>query len=72
MPSAWSAAVPDIGQPGDLRAEAEAALERLVRMNEPGKLSLAGAYALGYCTWRLPSTMGTGGTGSTSSTRWRS
>jgi hypothetical protein len=47
--SAHLSAVPDIGQPGDLRAEAEAALERLVRMNEPGKVSLAGAYALGYC-----------------------
>jgi len=36
------------GQPDDLRARAEAALERLVRLNPPGKVSLAGAYALGY------------------------
>ncbi len=41
--------VPDVGRAGDVRAGAEAALERLVRVNEPGKVSLAGAYALGYC-----------------------
>ncbi|MEU3751760.1 hypothetical protein AB0H17_03180 [Streptomyces olivoreticuli] len=33
---------------GDPRTLGEEALGRLVRSNEPGKLSLAGAYALGY------------------------
>jgi hypothetical protein len=32
----------------DVRSEAEAAMARLVRTNPPGKVSLAGAYALGY------------------------
>lgn len=34
--------------PTDPRAEGEAALERLMRTNSPGKVSLAGAYAFGY------------------------
>ncbi|MFI8928886.1 hypothetical protein ACIG3E_14565 [Streptomyces sp. NPDC053474] len=33
---------------GDPRAVGEQALERLLRSNKPGKLSLAGAYAFGY------------------------
>jgi hypothetical protein len=32
------------------RATGEAAVARLVRFNEPGRMSLAGAYALGYGT----------------------
>jgi hypothetical protein len=32
----------------DVRTEAEAALGRILRANQPGKVSLAGAYALGY------------------------
>jgi len=36
------------GQEADPRARAETALARLVRGNPPGKVSLAGAYALGY------------------------
>lgn len=32
----------------DTRSLAEAALQRLVRLNPPGRISLAGAYALGY------------------------
>src|SRR6266536_6266293 len=32
----------------DPRADASAALTRLVRLNPPGRVSLAGAYALGY------------------------
>src|SRR5260370_5280989 len=35
-------------QGDDLRTMAQAALTRLVRGNPPGKVSLAGAYALGY------------------------
>jgi hypothetical protein len=35
-------------QGDDPRAKAEAAITRLVRGNPPGKVSLAGAYALGY------------------------
>jgi hypothetical protein len=41
-------AVPHAGQDDVLRAEAEAAITRLVRGNPPGKVSLAGAYVLGY------------------------
>lgn len=40
-------------QQGDSRAQADAALARLVRLNPPGKLSLAGAYALGYAALGL-------------------
>jgi hypothetical protein len=36
------------GKEDDPKAQAEAALLRLVRLNPPGKISLAGAYALGY------------------------
>lgn len=36
------------GQKVDPRGRAEAAITRLVRGNPPGKVSLAGAYALGY------------------------
>ena len=36
------------GQKDDPRGRAEAAITRLVRGNPPGKVSLAGAYALGY------------------------
>jgi hypothetical protein len=43
---ARSRAVP--GREGDPRARAEASLMRLVRGNPPGRVSLAGAYALGY------------------------
>jgi hypothetical protein len=41
---------PERGSGGadDPRAAAEAALARLIRLNPPGKVSLAGAYALGY------------------------
>ena len=39
---------PGTAQPDDPRARAEAALARLLRLNSPGKVSLAGAYALGY------------------------
>jgi len=35
-------------QAGDPRSRAEAAVARLVQANRPGKVSLAGAYALGY------------------------
>jgi hypothetical protein len=41
--------VPVGGVADDPRTRAEAALARLVRSNPPGKVSLAGAYALGYC-----------------------
>ncbi|WP_395108130.1 hypothetical protein [Actinomadura sp. SCN-SB] len=34
--------------PADPRARAEAAVPRLLRLNAPGKVSLAGAYAFGY------------------------
>src|SRR5260370_23639598 len=47
--SALLSVVPGVGQLDDLRFRAEEALERLVRMNSPGKVTLAGAYALGYC-----------------------
>jgi hypothetical protein len=40
--------LPGAGQPDDARARAEAALARLLRLNSPGKVSLAGAYAFGY------------------------
>ena len=40
--------LPGTGQPDDPRARAEDALARLLRLNSPGKVSLAGAYALGY------------------------
>ena len=36
------------GQGDDPRARAQAAVTRLVRGNPPGKVSLAGAYALGF------------------------
>lgn len=36
------------GRPGNPRTEAEAAMGRLIRGNAPGKVSLAGAYALGF------------------------
>ncbi|HEY5986005.1 MAG TPA: hypothetical protein VIV12_06400, partial [Streptosporangiaceae bacterium] len=36
------------GRNDDPRSRADAALARLVRANPPGKVSLAGAYALGY------------------------
>ena len=39
---------PGTGQPDDPRTRAEAALARLLRLNSPSKVSLAGAYALGY------------------------
>jgi len=39
---------PGTGHPDEPRARAEAALARLLRLNSPGKVSLAGAYALGY------------------------
>ena len=39
---------PGTGQPDDPRAGAEAALARLIRLNSPGKISLAGGYAFGY------------------------
>ena|GEM_PF-6991988 len=35
-------------EPADPQAAAQAALTRLVRANRPGRISLAGAYALGY------------------------
>ena len=44
----------------DPRARAEAALVRLVRLNPPGKVSLAGAYALGYCALGLAQQGGDG------------
>ena len=46
---------PERGSGGadDPRAGAEAALARLIRLNPPGKVSLAGAYALGYCALAL-------------------
>jgi hypothetical protein len=36
------------GRGGDPKGIAEAALARLIKMNPPGKVSLAGAYAFGY------------------------
>ena len=39
---------PHAAGPASPRAAAEAALSRLIRTNQPGKVSLAGAYALGY------------------------
>jgi hypothetical protein len=36
------------GQPDDPRARAQAAVTRLVRGNPPGRVSMAGAYALGF------------------------
>jgi hypothetical protein len=47
-PAARRSRVPGAGQSPDPRSGAEAALVRLVRGNPPGKVSLAGAYALGY------------------------
>jgi hypothetical protein len=47
-PSARPAARMSEDPATDLRSEAEAALVRLVRMTGPGKVSLAGAYAIGY------------------------
>ena len=47
-PGARDRAAPQAGQGDGLRAEAEAAITRLVRGNPPGKVSLAGAYVLGY------------------------
>jgi len=40
--------VPGVGSQTNPRDVAEAALSRLIRANQPGKISLAGAYALGY------------------------
>ena len=40
--------VPGTGSQTNPRDVAEAALSRLIRANQPGKISLAGAYALGY------------------------
>ena len=40
--------LPGTGQADDPRVRAEAAVTRLVRANPPGKVSLAGAYALGF------------------------
>jgi hypothetical protein len=51
--SAGRGLVPGGGAADDPRAGAEAALVRLVRLNPPGKVSLAGAYALGYCALGL-------------------
>jgi hypothetical protein len=39
---------PAAGEAGDPMSRGEAALARLVRVNQPGKVSLAGAYAFGY------------------------
>lgn len=47
-PSAHHRSVSSTGGRASPRDEAEAALYRLVRANQPGKISLAGAYALGY------------------------
>ena len=46
--AARSRATPSVGQADDPRTRAEASLVRLVRRNPPGKVSLAGAYVLGY------------------------
>ncbi|WP_159393790.1 hypothetical protein [Streptomyces sp. NRRL F-5755] len=47
-PPAASAAPVEVMDDGDPQALGEAALNRLLRLNVPGKVSLAGAYALGY------------------------
>ncbi|MFD3379974.1 MULTISPECIES: hypothetical protein [unclassified Streptomyces] len=44
---------------GDPRARGEEALERLLRSNTPGKISLAGAYAWGYAALGLAQQEGT-------------
>jgi hypothetical protein len=46
-PSRQSARMPERDET-DRRSEAEAALVRLFKMSRPGKVSLAGAYAVGY------------------------
>jgi hypothetical protein len=46
--SAHRRSVSSTGGKASPRDEAESALYRLVRANQPGKISLAGAYALGY------------------------
>jgi hypothetical protein len=46
--SAHRRSVSSTGGKANPRDEAESALYRLVRANQPGKISLAGAYALGY------------------------
>lgn len=48
------------GQDDDPRVRAEAALARLVRGNPPGKVSLAGAYALGYAALGMAQLEGDG------------
>ena len=47
-PAAGNRRADGTGQEDDPRGRAEAAVTRLVRGNPPGKVSLAGAYALGY------------------------
>jgi len=47
-PAVGSRGADGTGQEDDPRGRAEAAITRLVRGNPPGKVSLAGAYALGY------------------------
>ena len=47
-PAAGSRGADGTGQEVDPRGRAEAAITRLVRGNPPGKVSLAGAYSLGY------------------------
>lgn len=47
-PSARNRTPYAVGRNDDPRSSAEAAIARLVRANPPGKVSLAGAYALGY------------------------
>ena len=47
-PGAGNRGADGTGQKDDPRGSAEAAITRLVRGNPPGKVSLAGAYALGY------------------------
>ena len=46
------------GQEVDPRGRAEAAITRLVRGNPPGKVSLAGAYALGYAALGMAQMVG--------------
>jgi hypothetical protein len=47
-PAAGNRGADGTGQKDDPRGRAEAAITRLVRGNPPGKVSLGGAYALGY------------------------
>jgi hypothetical protein len=44
----WPQTAPAAGREDDPRSRAQAAITRLVRGNPPGRVSLAGAYALGY------------------------